>query len=408
MVAGSGSFRAVTCPGTPDMTQPDRTQWGAILALWFAGLCAAGQFSKTGVIFPELAALWPEAGARLGLVVSVVGGVGVVFGTTVGMAVARFGARRLIVAALFAGAAISGLQAMGLPLGPMIASRVIEGAAHLVIVVAGPVLIAGLAAPRDQAAAMTLWSTFFGLAFTITALGGLPFAHAFGPRALWALHGAIMAGAGALLLAVLPTEAARPAPAPMNLRAILADHAAIYADPRVGAPALGFVFYTLIFVAALTLVPGLVAPERREFTASVMPLVSITSSLGLGVQLTRRLGAIRTAEIGFAGGALAAVVWLMGGDLVEVGAALGLSAALGLVQGASFAAIPELNAATADRARAAGAIAQLGNVGTTLGTPALLALTGVLGAPALTLFALPLCLGGIAMHLWLARRRARM
>ena len=390
------------------MTQIDRTNWGAIFALWFAGLCAAGQFAKTGVIFPELAALWPEAGARLGLVVSVVGGVGVVFGTTAGIAVARFGARRLIIGALFAGAVISGVQAVGLPLGAMIASRVVEGAAHLMIVVAGPVLIAGLAAPRDQAAAMTLWSTFFGLAFTITAVAGLPFAHAFGPRALWALHGAIMAGAGALLWRVLRPEAARPIPAPMNLRAILADHVAIYADPRVGAPALGFVFYTLIFVAALTLVPGLVAPEHREFTASVMPLVSIASSLGLGVQLTRRFGAIRTAEIGFVGGALAALLWLIGGDLIEVAAALGLSVALGLVQGASFAAIPELNPTAPDRARAAGAIAQLGNVGTTLGTPVLLAMSGAFGAPALTLFALPLCLGGIAMHLWLARRRARV
>lgn len=390
------------------MTQTERSDWRAILALWVAGLCAAGQFSKTGVIFPELAALWPGAGARLGLVVSVVGGVGVIFGTTAGLAVARFGARRLIIAALFAGAAISGLQATGLPLGAMIASRVIEGVAHLMIVVAGPVLIAGLAAPRDQAAAMTLWSTFFGLAFTLTALAGLPFAHAFGPRALWALHGALMAGAGALLIAVLPREAAQPQPGPMNLRAVLADHAAIYADPRVGAPALGFVFYTLIFVAALTLVPGLVAPERREFTASVMPLVSIASSLGLGVQLTRRLGAVRTAEIGFAGGALAALAWAMGGDLGQVAAALALSAALGLVQGASFAAIPELNPEAPDRARAAGAIAQLGNVGTTLGTPVLLALSGAMGAGAVTVFALPLCLGGIAVHLWLAGRRARI
>lgn len=400
------------------MTQTDRSNWRAIFALWFAGLCAAGQFSKTGVIFPELAALWPGAGARLGLVVSVVGGVGVIFGTTAGLAVARLGARRLIIGALVAGAAISAVQAVGLPLGAMIASRVIEGVAHLMIVVAGPVLIAGLARPRDQAAAMTLWSTFFGLAFTITAVAGLPLAQAAGPRALWAVHGGLMAGAAMLLSVVLPREGAAqaggagagatsPAPAAPSLRGVLADHAAIYADPRIGAPALGFVFYTMIFVAALTLVPGLVAPGYRDLTASVMPLVSIASSLGLGVQLTRRLGAVRTAQIGFAGGAVAALGWGVGGELGQIAAALALSAALGLVQGASFAAIPELNPVAPDRARAAGAIAQLGNVGTTLGTPILLALSGAMGAGALSLFALPLCLGGIAMHGWLAGRRAR-
>ena len=70
------------------------TRWGAIFALWFAGLCAAGQFSKIGVIYQELAGIWPGAGVRLGLVVSVVGAVGIVFGTTAGLLVARIGARR--------------------------------------------------------------------------------------------------------------------------------------------------------------------------------------------------------------------------------------------------------------------------------------------------------------------------
>ena len=90
-----------------------------------------------------------------------------------------------------------------------------------------------------------------------------------------------------------------------------------------------------------------------------------------------------------------------------VAAAFLLSAGLGFVQGASFAAIPELNDTPASRAQAAGAIAQLGNVGTTLGTPLLLALTAAMGPQAIASFSLPLCLGGIAMHLWLSRRRAR-
>ncbi|MDF2142693.1 MFS transporter [Paenirhodobacter sp. CAU 1674] len=384
-----------------------QTRWGAVFALWFAGLCAAGQFSKIGVIFPELATLWPGAGARLGLVVSVVGVVGVIFGTTAGLLVVRLGARRLIIGALIAGAVISALQCLQLPLGVMIASRVLEGFAHLAIVVAGPVLIAGAAAPRDQAAAMTLWSTFFGLAFTVTALFGLPLAQSHGAAALWAIHAVLMVLAAALLVRVLPPEARQPAQVPLRLPALLSDTRAIYASPSVAAPAMGFVFYTLIFVAALTLVPGLVAPQFRALTATVMPLVSIASSLGVGVALTRRLGAVRVVQIGFAGGALAALLWLLASGLGQVGAALLISASLGLVQGASFAAIPELNPTPEARARAAGAIAQLGNVGTTLGTPVLLALAAQLGPAALTLFTLPLCLGGIAVHVWLRRRRTR-
>lgn len=383
-----------------------QTRWAAIFALWFAGLCAAGQFSKIGVIFQEVATLWPDAGARLGLVVSVVGAVGIVFGTTAGLLVARVGPRRLIVAALIAGSAVSAVQCLGLPLGPMIASRIVEGFLHLAIVVAGPVLIAGLAAPKDQAAAMTLWSTFFGLAFAITALLGLPLVHASAPWVLWAVHSGLMLAAAALLHRVLPQPEPGPVP-PFRPERLLADHLRIYSDPRISAPAFGFVFYTLIFVAAMTLVPGLVEPRFRALTATLMPLASIVASLGLGVQISRRLGAVRTVEIGYAIGAGAALLWAVSSGPLAVGAAFLLSAGLGFVQGASFAAIPELNPSATARAEAAGAIAQLGNVGTTLGTPILALMVREMGAGAVTVFALPLCLCAIVLHVALARRRLR-
>lgn len=383
------------------------THWGRIFAIWFAGLCAAGQFAKVAVVFESLGARWPEAGAALGLVVSIVGVVGVIFGTSAGLAVARLGARRMLIAALAAGAALSALQMLGLPFGLMLVSRAAEGFAHLAIVVAGPVLMAASAAPKDQPAAMTLWSTFFGLAFTLMALVGLPFAEARGNEALWGLHGVLMLGAAALVWRVLPAERAEQG-ARFSPRAVLADHLEIYRSPRLAAPALGFVFYTAIYVAALTLVPGLLPPRLHALAAGAMPLISIAASLLIGVRLTARLGAVRTVQLGYAFGAFAVLLWLAGGAVVQLSAALLLSAALGLAQGASFAAIPELIDTAPGRAKAAGAIAQLGNVGTTLGTPLLLGLSQAFGAAALTLFALPLCLAGIAVHGWLAARRARL
>lgn len=77
------------------------------------------------------------------------------------------------------------------------------------------------------------------------------------------------------------------------------------------------------------------------------------------------------------------------------------------MQGGSFAAISELNATGAGRAEAAGAIAQLGNVGTTLGTPVLLRMTDLWGLAAVLWFGLPLCLAGIAVHAGLKVRRAQ-
>ncbi|MFZ5750375.1 MAG: hypothetical protein ACOY5U_04845, partial [Pseudomonadota bacterium] len=94
--------------------------------------------------------------------------------------------------------------------------------------------------------------------------------------------------------------------------------------------------------------------------------------------------------------------------LAALVAAFAVAAALGHVQGASFAAIPALNDRPATRAMAAGAIAQLGNVGTTLGTPILLALDRAMGPQSVTVFALPLCAGGFLAHRWQAARRRRI
>jgi nitrate/nitrite transporter NarK len=91
---------------------------------------------------------------------------------------------------------------------------------------------------------------------------------------------------------------------------------------------------------------------------------------------------------------------------MEAGAMV-LAAALGIVQGASFAAIPVLNPRPADRAAAAGAIAQLGNLGTTTGTPLLAAMLAGMGPVGVALFAGPFCLLGIVVHHWQAARRAR-
>ena len=75
-----------------------------------------------------------------------------------------------------------------------------------------------------------------------------------------------------------------------------------------------------------------------------------------------------------------------------------MSAALGIVQGASFASIPELNPTVEGRARASGAVAQLGNLGTTTGTPVLAALLAWGGAGVLIAAGVGFCAAGIGIH----------
>jgi MFS transporter, DHA1 family, inner membrane transport protein len=372
-----------------------------VLLLWCAGLGAAAQFGKISILYEDLRATYGGNGeVALGLVVSIVGMVGLIFGTTAGLLVARIGPRRAIVTALAAGAAMSALQSL-MPAYPlMLVSRIIEGASHLAVVVVGPTMIAALAPEDRRPLAMTLWSSFFGVTYTILALIG---PHLM-PTTLFLGHAAYMATLAAILALTLPPD---PTGQALPMGNLLAQHAAIYTSPRLAAPAMGFCCYTFLYVAVLTLLPPETPETHRALIAAGMPLVSIAVSLTLGVRLLGRMSAVRLVQIGYLaaipGFLLLWLTWGQGEGMVAGGFLL--SAALGIVQGASFASIPELNATPKDRARAAGAVAQLGNLGTTTGTPVLAALLASAGPPGLAVAAVLLCGLGIALHQLQARRR---
>lgn len=378
---------------------------GLVLAIWGAGLGAAAQFGKITVIYDRLAWRYAGAGiAGMGFMVSIVGLVGLVFGTTAGLMVQRSGLRRVLVGGLVLGAALSAAEAL-MPLYPvMMLLRALEGVSQLAIVVAGPVLIAQTAIPRWQGLAMSLWASFFGVSFALTALVAPPLVSAFGVPGVFVGHALWVAAFALTLRGMLPPDPRSDA-APLRLADLPALHGAIYRSPCVAAPALGFVFYTLTYVAALTLLPPLAGAERARI-AVAMPLVSIAASLTLGVWLLHHMAAVRLVQAGFALGLVAVAVMVpFWGTQAGFAATMALGAALGLVQGASFAAIPELNAGAEDRARASGAVAQLGNLGTATGTPILAAKIGSGGIGGIFWFAAPLCLCGIAAHGWLALRR---
>jgi predicted MFS family arabinose efflux permease len=383
-----------------------RTPALLILVLWAAGLGAAAQFGKISVLYDLLVADYGTPG-RVAFMVSVVGLVGLIFGTTAGIFVQRLGLRRVLLGALLLGAALSAFQAMLPPYGVMMASRVLEGVSHLAIVVVAPVMIAQAAPQRHQGLAMTLWSSFFGVSYAGLAVIGPQLAEWHGAGALFAAHAAWMlalAGVLALLLPRLP----QAAPPPLSLGGVIRQHGTIYRSPRIAAPAMGFFFYTLLYVALLTLLPPMLGADRAV-AATAMPLVSIGVSLTLGVWLLHHVTAVHLVQGGFALAVLGALAMGLCWDVppLRLAAVLLLASALGIVQGASFSSIPQLNADDGDQSLASGAVAQLGNLGTTAGTPVLAALIAGFGVAGVVGFAVPLCLGGIVLHSLQTRRRQR-
>ncbi|MFK7753258.1 MAG: MFS transporter [Sedimentitalea sp.] len=379
-----------------------KTAFPRVIGLWAAGLGAAAQFGKMAVGFPYLSETY-GSGVAVGFIVSLVGLVGVVFGVTAGLLVASVGFRRALVGALLLGAVMSAYQASLPPIGLMLASRALEGVSHLAIVVAAPTLIAQLSAARHRGLTLSLWSTFFGVAFAALVWLGDPLAQRYGIGAVLFAHATYMAAMAVVVAVMLPRDPPAPHVA-LSFGGLLRDHVTIYQSPFLNAPALGWVCYAGAFVAILTIMPSFLPETIRASVIGAMPLVGIACSMTLGVWLLRRGSAVAIIQTGFLLSlVLSGVLWVWPTSALPY---LALALALGLVQGASFAAIAQLNPDPSAQAKANGALAQMGNIGTTCGTPLLAALVAAWQITGFAIFAVVLFSAGAALHAWMAHRRA--
>lgn len=365
---------------------PHRTPWLLMVVLYLSGLIASVQFAKVALTLEALQLAYP--GAPVAFVVSAVAVMGVLFGVLAGGITASIGPRRAILWALAISAIAGGAQAVLPGFNLLMALRFVEGAGHLILVVAVPTLMATLASDRDRPVIMGIWATFFGVGFTIAAL----LVGDAGPALIFAIHAAIAALLLATLWLMLPKGLVierRPLPR-------LADHIAIYRTPRLFAPALGHGLYAMLFLALVTFLPDAL---DAAWLSPILPIAGLAGSMLAGALAQHILPGTLVW-----GGFLAMVACFVATALAGPWApsvaifAMGVS---GIVAGAGFAAVPWLNDSAPDRALANGALAQLGNVGTFAGTPILAAL----GLAA----ALPMAIvGGLigAALTWLAYRAA--
>ncbi|MDA7963842.1 MFS transporter [Ruegeria sp.] len=374
-----------------------------VLLLWCAGLGAATQFAKFAVPFGEVGLLYPDHADGLGWLLSIISLMGAVLGATSGAITGRVGPVRLLLWGLVLGGGISLLQATLPGFALMLASRVVEGLSHLAIVVAAPTLIAQITQGKARNVAMVLWSSFFGVAFALNAWFGLPFVDRFGLPIYFALHGGqMLVIAGLVLTCRLPVVASE---ADETSGGFLQAHLQTYRSPFISAPALGWFFYTLTFVSLLAILPGRLPEGQGAAIAALMPLAGIVLSWLAVPLLLNVMTSIAVVNLGLGLGILTILALFLGAPLAVTSVAL--FAVLGLVQGGSFAAVPQLNASANAQALSYGAMAQMGNAGNLLGTPVLLAVlwrgdeTGMFIAVA--------CIYGAAilLHLWLGLRRRR-
>ncbi len=367
----------------------DRTNWPLVALLYALGLLAAGHFAKAALTLGALAERYPGAGGALPFAVSMTSIAGVIFGATAGIVVARLGARRVLLGAVAGGVVLAGLQALLPPLWAFFGLRLLEGFCHLAIVVAAPTLMAAVASDGARGAVMGLWGTFFGVGFALMSVAE----NLLGTGLYW-VHAGLLAAVGAAIAPILPRGVAR---GPAVAEGWLERHVAIYTSPRRFAPALMFFWHALMFLSLITFLPETLG----GWTAPVLPLVALVGTFAAGAA-TRRVAPDRLAIAAFLTGAgLIVLFWALPGARVLI--AVPMLLAFGAVPGAAFAAAPLLNPAPADTARANGAIAQFGNIGTALTLPLFSAFAGLGGLVGL---AVAISLAGSAA-VWLIFRRVR-
>lgn len=373
-----------------------RTDWLLVALIFTLGLFAAAQFGKISLLLPDLAEFYQTEQSSVAHLVSMVGIIGILFGVIAGAIGAKFGLKRVMVCAIFLGAALSTLQSAMPSLAIMTGLRLLEGFSHLAIVVTAPPIMAAAANDRHRAIAMSLWAMFFGVAFALLALILPGVVARFGISGVFLAHGVGLATIGLLVIAKVP----KIAPQAVIIQPIQA-HMSAYSAPRIAAPALGFVFYTLIYIALLTFLPQLIDVPRLGET---LPLISLVGTFGAG-WAARWIDPYVLVGAGFAMAVSCVLIALSGANWPLIP----LFIALGIIPGGCFAAIPHLNETLEDRARASGVLAQMGNVGTSTGTPLFAIALGIGGLNAIWWATAAACVAGLLLVITLHRavRRQR-
>lgn len=370
-----------------------------IITLWVAGLLAGAQFAKVSVLLPEFRALYPTHGEQTAWLLTLVSIVGAVFGGLAGSFANRVGPKRFLVASLFAAGGLSFWQSTYPPFAIMAMSRILEGITHLGIVVTAPALMAQISSTKWRSATMALWSTFFGVSFAIFAWFGIPLLDDLKVSGLFQLHGMCLVLIAGLIFGLLQRSSEEDSePEPTRVSQALA--LAAYKDLRVIWPGVAWLFYTLTFLALLTILPSQMPSELRPPMTTAMSLVGIGTSLLVVPILLLRLKAPTVVLIGFI---LAALITALGSELGILVLAVSLFAILGMVQGATFAAVAELNHSTAKRTLGYGFMAQTGNLGNLIGTPFLLFALNTSGSKALLLSAATIYGTGLVCLMILSR-----
>jgi len=348
----------------------EKTNWFVVIILWFAGIAAAMQFAKFSFALDFLKNQYNVSPFWIGLSLSVVGFIGLVFGTTISIYSSKITQNKILLISLLLGAFISLIQALN-PVFPIVfISRILEGISHLGIVVSAPIIIILLSAKKHHSIVMGLWSSFFGIAFAVTAWAGKPVMELYSVSGLFLVHAILL-----FVIFLILFFSIRKINIPHNENnkiSFLSAHIKVYSNWRTVSPGTLFFFHAFMYIALFTFLPRLSGNENtKNLLLFVLPLISIIGTMIAGIVSQYFVSPSKLSIVAYI--SLLVLIFVVklsfNNNALFAAASMALILFSGIIQGSVFSLIPNISLTTEDQTNANGAVAQLGNLGSTLGPP---------------------------------------
>lgn len=247
------------------------THWGAVLVIVASGVVAALQVGKAAIAAPMLQDELGIGLTAIGWLAGIFALIGLVGGIPTGAFVARFGARRILVVGLLVTAVGAALGAAIAGLPGLFVGRVIEGAGFLLVTVAAPSLLDGVARPTDRDLAFALWSCFMPVGMATAMLVGPLFGDW---QTMWWASSVLALAICIAVPLVIPASGQGPS---MSWRSLRRDTMTVARNRGASGLAITIALYSLMFFAVFSFLPVLLM-ERLQVTHQTAGLLSALAS----------------------------------------------------------------------------------------------------------------------------------
>jgi MFS family permease len=349
------------------------THWPAVLAAMAAGIVSGAAISKMS---PALPLLQSEFGLSLiatGWLVSTFNAIALGSAIFFGLLCDRAGALRFCLSGLACMMAGGVLGVFAPSAAWIIASRVIEGAGYVAILVSAPGLIAAASAPMHRGLAFGLWGAHMPIGGVAVLLASPVLFDASGWRALWTA----VAVFAALVMAFLASRSRQYTGMHAGMPRSLASIRASLAQPVPWLLGVAFAAYTLQFYAIMMWLPTYLLQTRSAgATASALltalfVLVNAFGNVMGGWFMHRNVPLGRIVGVTFAITTMAFLAIFADGlpDAVRFACVLAYGFITGNIPPAVFSGSVRHARSPAEAGSIQGMIVQVSNVGIFAGPP---------------------------------------